>query len=226
MNIKLIGCASTMNEVHRLGLLENIDGEFFDFDLHARPKLLHVKIQEVIDRSQDYDLIVLTYSRCSNLLLNLVSPQVAMVFPNTHDCIGLLLGSNRRHHQLQTTDPAVYYFSQGWLDYAKTPYVEYLEYVEKFGENTARSLIDTIYGGYKKAVLIITPGMEDIPPYRKKMQVITDFFGWETEEVHGDMDLLTALFHYPDHPAVIKIPPGVTINEEHFAEQDPGNHQW
>jgi len=91
MKIKLIGCASTMNEVRWLGIPENTDCEYLDFDMHGNPAKLHDKLQEIIDRSQDYDLIILTYSRCSHLLIDLVSPKVPLVFPNTHDCFGLLM---------------------------------------------------------------------------------------------------------------------------------------
>jgi len=216
MKIKLIGCASTMNEVRWLGIPENTDCEYLDFDMHGNPAKLHDKLQEIIDRSQDYDLIILTYSRCSHLLIDLVSPKVPLVFPNTHDCIGLLLGSNDRHMSFNNANSGVYYFSQGWLSYGKTPYAEYLEYVKKYGEENARNLIDALYGGYKKAVLIITPGMENIDGYREKMKSIADFFGWETAEVEGDLGLLEALIKGKKHPDLIIIPPGVRVSEEHF----------
>ncbi|MGI6684179.1 MAG: DUF1638 domain-containing protein [Bacillota bacterium] len=217
MKIKLIGCASTMNEVHWLGLSEDMDCEFLDFDLHGKPAKLHTKLQEIIDQSQDYDLIILTYNRCSNLLIDLISPKVPMIFPNTHDCIGLLLGSNARHLEFYHNNPAVYYFSQGWLDYGRTPYAEYLEYVERYGEETAKSLITTLYGGYKKAILIITPGMGNIDYYREKMKSIADFFGWETAEIEGDIGLLSSLLQGKENPDLIRIPPGVRVSEEHFS---------
>jgi hypothetical protein len=217
MKIKLIGCESTMNEVRWLGIPKDMDCTYFDFDLHGRPAKLHVKLQEIIDQSQDYDLIILTYSRCSNLLINLISPKVPLVFPKTHDCIGLLFGSNQRHLAFYQKNPAVYYFSQGWLDYGKTPYAEYLEYVEKYGEKRAKDLINTLYGSYKKAILIITPGMKNINSYRKKMKEIADFFGWETVEVEGDIGLLNCLLSGKEHPDLVKIPPGVQVTEEHFS---------
>jgi hypothetical protein len=217
MKIKLIGCNSTKNEVHWLGVPQNMNCEFLDFDLHGRPSKLHEKLQEIIDQSQDYDLIILTYNRCSNVTFNLISPKVPLVFPKTHDCIGLLLGSNEKHMEFYQKNPAVYYFSQGWLDYGKTPYAEYLEYVEKYGEDKAKTLINTLYGGYKKAVLIITPGIKDIHRYRQKMKEIADFFGWETEEVEGDIGLLNDLIKGKENPDIVRIPPGVRVSEEHFS---------
>ena len=81
MKIKLIGCQSAMNEIRHLGVPANTDCEFLDFDLHGTPDKLHLRLQELIDQNQDYDLIILTHSRCSNVLVNLVSAKVPMVFP-------------------------------------------------------------------------------------------------------------------------------------------------
>jgi len=217
MKVKLIGCEATMNEVHWLGVSEETDCEFLDFDMHGNPSKLHTKLQEMIDLSQNYDLIILTFNRCSNVLVNLVSPKVPLIFPKTHDCIGLLLGSNERHVKFSKENPAVYYFSQGWLDYGRTPYAEYLEYVEKYGEESAKSLIDTLYGHYKKALLIITPGMKDIDYYREKMKEIAGFFSWETDEIQGNIELLASLIKGKEHPDLIQISPGVRVTEEFFS---------
>ncbi|ATW27268.1 DUF1638 domain-containing protein [Candidatus Formimonas warabiya] len=214
MKIKLVGCASTMNEVKWLGVPENTDCEFLDFDLHGNPARLHDKLQQIIHDSQDYDFIILTYNRCSNVLINLVSPKVPLLLPKTHDCIGLLLGSHDRHMEFSRENSAVYYFSQGWLDYGRSPYSEYLGYLEKYGEENARSLIDTLYGRYKKAVLIITPGMKDVGHYRKKVKEIADFFGWETTEIEGDITLLAALVQGKENLDTVLVEPGVTITEE------------
>ena len=62
-----------MNEVCSLGIPETMDYEFLDFNYHGKPDLLHVRLQEIIDQSQDYDLIITTYSRCSNVVVGLLS---------------------------------------------------------------------------------------------------------------------------------------------------------
>lgn len=214
MKIKLIGCASTMNEVRYLGLSENMEAEYLDFNLHGTPAKLHEKLQEIINQSQDFDLIILTYSRCSNAVVGLVSPQVPLIFPTTHDCIGVLLGSHDRYMDFFQNNHSVYYFSQGWLDHARTPYEEYLEYEEKYGKENAKSLIDTLYGSYKKAVFIKTPGIEDIEVYREKLKKIADFFNWETYEVEGSLDLLSALLQGKEGKDIIRIEPGVKVTED------------
>lgn len=214
MKTKLIGCASTMNEVNWLGIPEDTECEFLNFDLHANPNLLHDKLQEIINNSQEYELIILTYSRCSNVLMNLLSPKVPMLVPRSHDCIGVLLGSTKRRIEMLKENSAVYYFSQGWLDYGRTPYQEYLEYEKRYGPETARHLIDTLYGAYQNAILILTPGMRNIEAYRQKFKEIADFFGWQTAEIEGSMDILASLLKKKQNSDTVLIPPGVKISED------------
>ncbi|MDP4126892.1 MAG: DUF1638 domain-containing protein [Bacillota bacterium] len=222
MRVKLIGCHSTMNEVHAQGLDQGMDCEFLDYNFHARPDMLHDKIQEIINESQDYDLIILTYGRCSNSMLGLLSPHVPLLFPATHDCIGLMLGSKARHLELFSENSHIYYFSQGWLDYGRTPLEEYYEYEAKYGEKKARKLIKILYGSYQKAVFIITPGIKDPERYRQKMQEIADFFGWEVGEIEGDISLLTSVVKGIKAPESIYVEAGQVITLEIL---EGGNHE-
>lgn len=216
MRIKLIGCESSKNEVEWLGTLPNTDCEFLDYSYHANPLKLHNKLQEIIQASQDYDLIILTFSRCSNSLIGLVSQKIQMLIPGTHDCIGLFLGSNARHLKTVKENVGTYYFSQGWLDYGRTPYAEYLEYEKRYGERKARHLIESLYGRYTKAVFIKTPGIKNLEYYRGKVKEIAGFFGWQVEEVEGDASLLASIVKGIFGPGMIKIKPGQKITEEHY----------
>lgn len=217
MSIKLIGCQSTMNEVQAQGLNQGMDCEFLDYSYHARPDKLHDKIQEIINESQDYDLIILTYGRCSNSMLGLLSPRVPLLFPATHDCIGLMLGSSTRHMELFKDNALTYYFSQGWLDYGRTPLAEYYEYEARYGEKKARKLIETLYGRYQKAIFIITPGIKDLERYRPKVQEIADFFGWEVGEIEGDISLLNSIVKGIKAPESIYVEAGQVITLETLA---------
>jgi len=214
IKIKLIGCDSTKNEVAWLGIPETMDCDFLDFNYHGKPDRLHVRLQEIIDRSQDYDLIITTYSRCSNVVVGLLSQRVPLLMPRTHDCISLLLGSNERQLKLLRKNPGTYYFSRGWLDHGRTPYAEYLEYVDRYGREKALDLIKMLYGSYNKAVLIVTPGTKDIEFYREKVRTIADFFEWDVGEEEGNLDLLTAVLNGNIEQDIVYVQPGqsVTLN--------------
>ncbi|EHQ87627.1 DUF1638 domain-containing protein [Desulfosporosinus youngiae] len=217
MKIKLIGCHSTMNEVRAQVSGQGIDCEFLDYSFHAQPEKLHAKLQEIINESQAYDLIILTYGRCSNSMVGLLSPHVPLLFPATHDCIGLMLGSTTRHMELFKENSLTYYFSQGWLDYGRTPLAEYYEYETQFGEKKARKLIKMLYGRYQKAVFIKTPGINDPERYQKKVREIADFFGWEVGEIEGDISLLSSVVRGIKVPESIYIEAGQVITLELLA---------
>lgn len=223
MRIKLIGCQSIQNEVTGLGLAAMTDCEFLDFALHAWPGDLHQELQRRIDASQTYDLIILTYGRCSQALAGLASATVPMVVPAAHDCISLLLGSDRRRQQLTARNPAVYFFSQGWLKYGRDPYAEYQEYSEKYSEADARYLIQTLYGQYEEAVFIRTCEGEVLRQCRQQVQEIAGFFNWKVSEVPGDLSLLAAVVASRQQPDVIRVAPGkpIIVEEENgYADQD------
>lgn len=223
MKIKLIGCASTMNEVYWLGIPENMDVEFLDYSFHAKPDRLHQRLQEMIDQSQDYDLILMTYNRCSNAVVGLVSPHVPLLFPRTHDCISLLLGSNERQLQLLKENAGTYYFSRGWLDHGRNPYAEYLEYKERYGEKQADALIKMLYGRYQKATLILTPGTKDMTEYRYKVQEIADFFGWDVHEEEGDLELLTSILKGNQGKDTVYVEPGQPVTMDMLVGGHYGN---
>lgn len=221
-NVKLIGCASSKNEILSLGVPENVDAEFLDFGHHAYPDKLHELLQEKVNESQHYELIIFTYGRCSKAVNGLVSPQVPLLFPATHDCIGFLLGSNRKYREMMAANPATYFFSQGWLDYGQDPLEEYHSYVEKYGEKRARIIIDTLYGRYRRAVLIHTPGMNDVEHYRRRVSEIAAFFDWTVEEVTGDPVLLKGVLAGQRHPELVYVEPGEVVTEALFLEKHTG----
>ena len=224
MKIKLIGCDSTKNEVSWLGVPKTMDCEFLDFNYHGKPDRLHVRLQEIIDQSQDYDLIITTYSRCSNVVVGLLSQRVPLLLPRTHDCISLLLGSNERQLKLLKENPGTYYFSRGWLDHGRTPYAEYLEYVDRYGREKAADLIKMLYGSYNKAVLIVTPGTRDIESYREKVREIADFFRWDVGEEVGDLHLLTVVLHGYTEQDTVYVEPGQRITIDMLAGGNYGNN--
>jgi hypothetical protein len=111
---------------------------------------------------------------------------------------------------------ATYYCSQGWLDYGRDPHTEFLEYAEQYGREKALYLIKTLYGRYKKAVLIITPGMKNIDYYRQRIQDIAAFFEWQTEEINGDVALLEALVAGVPGLGTIFVEAGTPVTENMF----------
>lgn len=225
MKIKLIGCDSTKDEVLALAVGRyDLNCEFLDYSFHANPARLHERLQELIDENQDVNLIVLTYGRCSKAIVGLCSPCVPLLVPSTHDCIGLLLGSNQRHLHILKEDPAVYFFSRGWLDYGRTPLAEYRQYVEKYGEERAKAIIHTLYGRYRTALFIVDPLLEAVNTYRERISEVAIFFGWQVREIHSELSLLAALVSGTHVQGTVLVNPGEEITEKMLMESDNENN--
>lgn len=209
MRTKLIGCCSTKQEVLASAGAAQYDCDFLDFSFHAFPEQLHAELQQRIDASQDYDLIILTYGRCSHAVENLVSPRVPLILPNVHDCISLLLGSDLRRQDWGAGNPDAYYFSLGWLEYGRNPYDEYREYVQTYGEPVAQYLIQTLYGKYRQTLFIRTvEDAEKIAQCRRQVRQIAGFFDWKVRETAGDLTLLQALVAGKCGQGVVRVAPG------------------
>ena len=125
--------------------------------------------------------------------------------------------SNERQLKLLKENPGTYYFSRGWLDNGRTPYAEYLEYVDRFGQERATDLIEMLYGSYNKAVLIVTLGTKDIEKYREKVREIAEFFGWDVGEEEGDLRLLTAVLTGDNRQGTVYVKPGRSITVDMLA---------
>jgi len=117
-----------------------------------------------------------------------------------------------------------YYFSQGWLDYGRTPLAEYYEYEAQFGEKKARKLIKMLYGRYQKTAFIKTPGIKDLEQYREKVREIADFFGWQVEEIEGDISLLTSVLKGVKAPETVYVDAGQVITLEMLAGRQYENN--
>ncbi|MBV7275805.1 DUF1638 domain-containing protein [Clostridium sp. PL3] len=220
MKIKLIGCESTRKEVELLPKKEKIESIFLDFTYHADPKKLKNKVQKIINESQDYDYIILTYGRCSNALVGIVSPLTPLIFPGTHDCIGTLLGSNVRHKKILEDNKGAYYFSIGWLEYGKSPLQEYMEYKERYGKKKAGYIIKSLYGAYDTGILITTNAMTEVNLYRNKLNEIADFFHWKVKEVKGEGSILCDLVNRKIGKDILYVKPGEPITESLWEQGD------
>lgn len=139
---------------------------------HSLPSGLHnlgaekmsATLQEAIDRLDDgqADATVLGFGLCNNGLAGLRPHHKPLVVARAHDCITLLLGSKERYKEVFEAEPGTYYFSPGWLESPPEHHLgqadqlrsqlglqgpSYEALVDKYGEDNARYLMDTLKMG-------------------------------------------------------------------------------
>jgi hypothetical protein len=209
-------------------------------DTHFLPKGLHdlgagpmsAALQEAIDQTEPtrYDAILLGYGLCSNGVLGLRGP-VPIVVPRAHDCISLLLGSRAMYQAYFEKNPGTYFLSPGWIERGSERSTNpesipsqlgidrtYQEYVEEYGEDNARYLMETLGGwlrNYRKLAYIDTH-TGDFEAYKDIARRQADEQGWDYEDLDGSIGLMLRLLAGAwDEDEFLVVPPGQTIAAAH-----------
>ena len=234
MKIKLIACEALVREFSLATATSPhiFDLKFMGFGLHDTPSELRVAIQDEINASDGcgYDYIILGYGLCSRGTAEIRASSVPIVIPRAHDCITFFLGSRALYNKEFTAHPGTYYFSSGWIERkdgdVQQGFVDdahkqrcedrYKEYVEKYGEDNAKFLLEQEnqwFENYTRAAFI-NMGLGDIEEYRRFTQQLAKDHTWEYAEIEGDLSLIKRLANADwDSDDFLKIAPGQVITE-------------
>jgi hypothetical protein len=166
------------------------------------------EIQKRIDEVQpeDYDAILLGFALCNNGTLGLRCEHTPLVMPKAHDCITLFLGSRARYRELFDQNPGTYYLTTGWMERDDSKAgaagdsvqdqmglgMSYAEMVEKYGEENAKFLAETMGGMtvHYNRMLYIRQDYEEDLGFEEEAQAAAAERGWEFAQVDGDLRLL------------------------------------
>jgi hypothetical protein len=150
------------------------DVEFTEKDSHNHSDNLRKIIQDKIDQCEgkNYDAILLAYGLCGNSAVGLKARDIELVIPRAHDCCTLFLGSKEKFQQYFQDNPSQPFSSPGYMERSDAMFHDgfgaedmendpiFLEYIDKYGEENARYVYETMYGNrgkYDKLVYIEIP---------------------------------------------------------------------
>ncbi len=232
---RLIACDVLNRELHACiaQCRPIVDADFQPKGLHdIGSEAMAARLQEAIHRIEPAttDAILLGYGLCSNGIVGLRAP-VPMVVPRVHDCISLLLGSRVGYQVYFEQNPGTYFLSPGWVERAWESANDpqsipsqlrmtgtYQEYLEQYGEDNARYLVETLGGWMKqyRKLAYIDTHTGDFQPYKEWSRRQARERGWEYEELTGDVGLLLRLLSGAWEDAdFLVVPPGETIAPSH-----------
>ena len=187
-----------------------VDLEFLRKGLHdIGDEKMRARLQEAVDAVDPdvYDATVLGYGLCNNGTAGLVATRTKLVLPRAHDCITFFMGSRERYREYFDAHPGTYFRTTGWSERGSDREDEDLhdqlgtnrtwaEYVEKYGEDNAKYIMDAL-GGWKSAYSQMTYIDMGLPPddvYAQHARAEADQNGWTFDRIEGDWSLLRGLF--------------------------------
>lgn len=194
---KIIACEMLRPEIEAILKKMGSDDEVIWIEpaLHVTPQLLNLRLQEVFDTITDCKRVKMPFGDCGGALKGLVTGDYETIIPNVDDCLTLLLGSMQRRVQISREMPT-FYLSLGWVKQKSNIIDAYYDMVEKYGEDTAKMLAETMYGSYKRVALIDT-GVGDYFELLSYEKTLKDLFGFEKYPVKGTTAYLEKLFSGP-----------------------------
>jgi hypothetical protein len=234
MLYKVIACEIAFREVCWVAAQARnvLQLEFLTQGYHDNPATGLQRIQARVDAATDVDAVLLGYALCNNMLVGLTARDIPLVIPKAHDCITFFLGSKERYAEVFQQTPGTYYYTSGWLEYAErgserverpqaarlsqsgTHLGQYQEWVEKYGEDNAKYLMEVMgawtqnytHGAY------IRFDFERELHLRERVLNICRSHGWEYTEMDGDIRLLQRWVNGEwDENDFLIVPPGQRV---------------
>lgn len=170
---------------------------YLEQGLHCSPGLLREKLQEAVNSSGDYSLLLLGYGMCGGALEGIkAGHHQKMIIPRIDDCIGLSLGSRSRYIGEFAQNFGTFYFTRGWIEAAEDPLKDFFKSIPKYGIDDALWIASESMKHYRRAVLIKTDG-QDPGASREYVKKFAGFFNLDYDEVDGTQDYLKRLLWGP-----------------------------
>ncbi len=213
--IKFIVCEVILDEIKNR-LPKEWDVVSFEKKLHEKSDNLRKILQEEINNSQNYDLIIIGYGLCGKSVVGIVSEKVPIILPKCDDCISILLGSYKEYKKQITNCPGTYYLTRGYIgDNDNAFFSNYEELSKKFDKDTLNWVVKEMLKNYKRIVFINT-GNYDPKEYREFAKKEAEKFNLEFEEIKGTDEYFKKLLRKNWDSDFLIIKPGQEIKLEMF----------
>lgn len=190
MKVKVIGC-SIFKWFCEKGPIE-YDYVFMDIAQHDHPAILNQTLQQEINASQQYDIIILLYGVCGNAVVGLSSKHTPILLFRAHDCSAVLLGSNQKQ------------LNQRWSCFSLweskkeiSPSIEQLE--QQYGEH-AQYLYEMLYQDKELAYIDFQDDRDREACNKLKQE------GYQiTQMYQGTDEIIKKMLNLEQHPMILKI---------------------
>jgi hypothetical protein len=219
MKRKVIACEVMKEEILSIGEFIDVEFEFVSMNYHLHPKKLGKELQDIIDRSMDFNRIILAFGLCGGASNGLKANNCTLTIPKVHDCISVFLYNGEGYACDFEKEKGTFYLSCSWMITEKSILSEHQRIVQKYGEKKAFSILNRMYDDYKK-VLFIKTGSSSEDELIVQSKEIAKLINVNHEVVEGKTDFIERIIQGPwEDKNFINIAPWETLKEEHFFVQ-------
>jgi hypothetical protein len=207
-----------------------VDVEFLTQGLHdLGAERMSARLQSEIDRADPakYAAVLLGFGLCNNGVIGLGHASLPVIVPRSHDCIALFMGSRAAYDAYFAANPGTYYKTAGWIERdsenledvsseAPSPFGPlrtFQAYVERYGEENARYLMEVLGGlkNYSRLTYIDLPGLAP-PAYAEETRASAERMNFAFDLFKGDIGWLRRLVDGPwTGGEFLVVPPGKRI---------------
>ena len=208
----IIACETLRDEIVFVKKHLNIELEtvWIQGNLHNYPERLRKSIQDELDLREDYDRILLAFGLCGNAVVGLQSRHSEIIMPKVDDCISMILGSMDRRKEI-SVDSHSFFLTKGWLDHDPNVWDEYVDTMEKYGDELGMEVMQAMYGNYQSISVIETQAY-DIGNVYEQAKRMADAFEFRCLVIPGTLSYLETLITGPwDNKDFLRIPPGSVV---------------
>ena len=193
---------------------------WLDSSLHMFPQKLHDKLQEEIDRLDQMGTvnnILFSFGYCGNSILGLKSLKSNLVIPQVNDCIELFLHKNQDKTKVRSQ--GCYFLTRGWMKSKYSLVNEFDRYVEKYGTEKTKKIMDIMLAHYRFLTLIDT-GAYPMDQFTQIAEKSAQKLDLELSFEKGSIHLFNKLFEGNWDDDFCIVPPGEEVTLEHFSALD------
>ncbi len=235
MKFKVLACEVFTRELEQLSkdCAHQLDITYLPKGLHdlGQDKML-ARMQAEVDAvpAQAFDAILLVYGLCNNGISGLKANNTKLVVPRAHDCITLFLGGRAEYKQEFDNNPGTYYRTTGWIEHESADgagdetiqqklglFMAYEELVEKYGEDNAKYIQETMGSGVEhySRLAFIQMGVDGEEPFIEQSRKEAEEKEWTFDLVKGSLTLLQRLTRGDWDDDFLIVEPGRSISPTH-----------
>lgn len=210
--LMIIACDNIRNELlNAVRRTEsNIPILFLPQDAHQNPDRMREQLQSLLNRLSNIDMVLLPMGSCGNATKGLTCNTASMVLPRCEDCIDILLSPTKaeRSHK-------AFYLTAGWLNNPYSIDTEFKYTLDKYGEETTESIMQSMYGNYEGFIALDT-GAYELGPVKEAIKPLATMVELEVTEQKGSCSMLEDMLNQDFGDRFVVVPPGETVSDEHF----------